>query len=159
MAKLVTVKALNCTKVCDTFVRQFWLFRVGGGSAGKRRVNQRTNRCLGRGRRGLCLRTEGNSVAFGALLLVCSYLDLLIDSRTVLRKSSYVNRAVVIVRGNSGLQVPDQLIVKVILKVLLTKAALRSQTQELRVEFLEKLTWTHTQVLKLTTRVVCLVWV
>ena len=74
---------------------------------------------------------------FGALLLVYSYLNLLIDSRIVLYKGSYVNRAIVIVRSNSGLQVPDQLIIKVILKVLLTKAALRSQTQELRVEFLE----------------------
>ncbi len=74
---------------------------------------------------------------FSALLLIYSYLDLLINSRTVLRKGSYTNRAVVIVRGNSGLQIPDQLIIKVILKVLLTKAALRSQTQELYVEFLE----------------------
>ncbi len=74
---------------------------------------------------------------FGVFLLVCLYLNLLINSRIVLRKGSYINRAVIIVRGNSGLQVPDQLVVKVILKVLLTKAALRSQTQELRVEFLE----------------------
>ncbi len=137
MAKLVIVKVLNYTKVCNTFVRQFWLFRVGGRSAGKRRVNQRTNQCLGRGCRGLCLRAKGNSVVFGAFLLVCLYLDLLINSCIVLYKGSYINRAVVIIRGNSGLQVPDQLIIKVILKVLLTKAALRSQTQELRVEFLE----------------------
>ncbi len=80
---------------------------MGGRSTGKRRVNQRTNRCLGRGCRGLCLRAKGNSVVFGALLLVYSYLDLLIDSCIVLRKGSYVNRAIIIVRGNSGLQVPD----------------------------------------------------
>jgi len=128
MAKLVIVKVLNYTKVCGTFVKQFWLFRVGGGSAGKRRVNQRTNRCLGRGCRGLCLRAKGNSVTFGALLLVCSYLDLLIDSRVVLRKGSYINSAIVIIRSNSGLQVLDQLIIKVILKVLLTKATFRSET-------------------------------
>ncbi len=126
MAKLVIVKVLNYTKVYNTFVRQFWFFRVGGRSAGKRRISQRTNRCLSRGCRGLYLRAKGNSITFGALLLIYLYLDLLIDSRIVLRKSSYVNRAVVIVRSNSGLQVPDQLIVKVILKVLLTKAALRS---------------------------------
>ncbi len=74
------------------------------------------------------MRAKGNSIIFGALLLVYSYLNLLINSCIVLRKGSYVNRAVIIIRGNSGLQVLDQLIIKVILKVLLTKAALRSQT-------------------------------
>ncbi len=53
------------------------------------------------------MRAKGNSVVFGAFLLVYSYLDLLINSRIILRKGSYVNRAVIIIRGNSGLQVPD----------------------------------------------------
>ncbi len=80
---------------------------MGGRSAGKRRVSQRTNQCLGRGCRGLYLRAKDNFVVFGALLLIYSYLDLLIDSRIVLYKGSYTNKAVVIVRSNSGLQIPD----------------------------------------------------
>ncbi len=100
MAKLVTVIILNSTKVCNTLISCLRLLGVRRGGTWERRVNRRTNRCLGRG---LYLRTKGDSVTFGALLLICSYLNLLINSRTILRESGYVNRAIIIIRGNSGL--------------------------------------------------------
>ncbi len=107
MAKLVIIIILNSTKVCNTLISCLRLLGVRRGGTGERRINRRTNRCLGRGYKGLCLRTKDNFVMFGVLLLVCSYLNLLINSCIVLCKSSYINRAMVIVRSNSGLQVLD----------------------------------------------------
>ncbi len=69
-------------------------------------------------------------------LITCSYRPRE-SAIVVLRGGSYVNSGVVIVYSNNGLQILNQLIIKVILKVLLTKATFSYETQELRVEFLE----------------------
>lgn len=77
------------------------------------------------------------------VLLALANAVLLINCRTALSELSNVDRRVVIINGHGLLELQGQLLIKLILQLILEGTALRNETKERSVEFLERLTGLH----------------